>query len=311
MTLAGRVREHGRDQIIQAIVGHAMVAAVAAGHQGSAHSRPPLLQAQGLLAGGIGPVDLAVHPGEIVGVFGLVGSGRTELLEALFAARPRYAGTLSVASRPARFAHPGDAVAAGIALVPADRPRNSVFASLPAIDNWGLPNLGTLALGGLRMPAAERSGFARMAGALDLRPRRPDLEAGRFSGGNQQKLVLGRWLDRQDCRLLLLDEPTQGVDVGARRDLYDGLRRFVADGRRAAMLTSSEPDELMQLAHRVVVLAHGRIAGELRGEAITEAGLLALAHGRVGAPDPTPGITPVGPDPRMSTPTTTARKPLP
>ena len=284
VTLAGRVHEHGRAEIIEAIVGRTMGAAAAArGIDEGEDTRPPLLQASGLLAGGIGPVDLQVRPGEIVGVFGLVGSGRTELLEALFGARPRFAGEVSIDAQAVRFAHPGDAVAAGVALVPADRPRNSVFASLPAIQNWGLPNLGRLAsLGGLRRPAAERSAFARMAAALDLRPRRPELEAGRFSGGNQQKLVLGRWLQRSDCRLLLLDEPTQGVDVGARRDLYDGLRRFVAEGSRAAILTSSEPDELIQLAHRVIVLAHGRVAGELRGGAIDEPSLLALAHGRAG-----------------------------
>ena len=307
VTLAGLVRNHDRAEIIEAIVGRAMTAAAAAGGLDDAEdTRPPLLQARGLLAGGIGPIDLSVRAGEIVGVFGLVGSGRTELLEALFAARPRFAGELSIDSRPARFAHPGDAVAAGVALVPSDRPRNSVFASLPAIENWGLPNLGVLSLGGLRRPAAERSGFARIAGALDLQPRRADLEAGRFSGGNQQKLVLGRWLERHDCRLLLLDEPTQGVDVGARRDLYDGLRRFVSDGSRAAVLTSSEPDELMQLAHRVIVLAHGRIVGELRREAITETNLLALAHGREEYSEQGPGDTPRQPARSLTTATTNA-----
>lgn len=279
VALAGAVRDHGRDEIIEAIVGRALGSTVAAGDDASRPAtRLPVLDVRGLVAGGIGPVDLRVQPGELLGIFGLVGSGRTELLEALFGARLRFAGQVTLDSQMTRFGHPADAVAAGVALVPADRPRNSVFASLPALENWGLPNLGQLSLGGLRRPGSERSGFARMASALDLRPLRPDLEAGRFSGGNQQKLVLGRWLERQDCRVLLLDEPTQGVDVGARRDLYDGLRRFVADGSRAAILTSSEPDELILLAHRVIVLSHGRIAGELRGSAITESSMLALAH---------------------------------
>lgn len=282
VALAGEVKAHRREAIIDAIVGRQMQAAAPAeahGHQDAA----PLLEARGLLAGGIGPVDLQVRPGEILGVFGLVGSGRTELLEALFAARPCFAGELRIDGDVVKLKDPAQAVAAGVALVPADRPRNSVFASLSAQENWSLPNLSVLGRLGLRRPAAERSGFDRMAGQLDLRPRRPDLEAGRFSGGNQQKLVLGRWLDRAGCRVLLLDEPTQGVDVGARRDLYDGLERFVAGDRRAAIVTSSEPDELIQLAHRVIVLANGRVAGELSGAQIAEARLLALAHH---APEP-------------------------
>src|SRR5262249_1019382 len=121
--------------------------------------------------------------------------------------------------------------------------------------------------------------FGQVASLVDLQPRRPDLHAARFSGGNQQKLVLGRWMQKsQPCSVLLLDEPTQGVDVGARRDLYVALRRFRDAPDRAIILTSSEPDELIQVADRVVVLSCGRIAGIATGSDINEKNLLHLAH---------------------------------
>ncbi|CAN5766141.1 sugar ABC transporter ATP-binding protein [soil metagenome] len=277
VALTGRVQDHERGEIIEAIVGRSLQAAGAAVDTASSLA-PPVLEVTDLLASGIGPIDVSVQPGEIFGVFGLVGSGRTELLEALFAARPWVGGRLRLGGVAHKLRGPPEAVAAGIALVPADRPRNSVFGALSAVDNWGLPNLAKLSRRGIRQPSAEAEGFDSMATDLDLRPRRPQLEARRFSGGNQQKLVLGRWLSRANCSALLLDEPTQGVDVGARRDLYDALRRFVDGGDRCAIVTSSEPEELIQLAHRVIVLSHGRMVGELRGSAITEARLLSLAH---------------------------------
>jgi ribose transport system ATP-binding protein len=141
-----------------------------------------------------------------------------------------------------------------------------------------LPSYGALATLGLRRARAERSVFARAAERLSLRPRRMDLEAKRFSGGNQQKLVIARWLNAtRQCRALLLDEPTQGVDVGARSDIYKALSA-TAEAGRAVLVTSSEPEELVQIAHRVIVLSHGRIVAILEGEDIAEHRLLALAH---------------------------------
>jgi ribose transport system ATP-binding protein len=135
--------------------------------------------------------------------------------------------------------------------------------------------LGTL---GFRSKSSEQKAFHDVSRKLNLQPRRSELEARRFSGGNQQKLVLGRWLqDGQDCRMLLLDEPTQGVDVGARGDLYNVLSESTKTGL-AVVVTSSEPEELMQLAHRVVVLSRGRVAGVLHGAEINQERLLHLAH---------------------------------
>jgi ribose transport system ATP-binding protein len=212
-------------------------------------------------------------------VFGLVGSGRTELLESLFGAREVLGGTIDLGQGAVRPKGPAKAFASGIALVPSDRLRKSMFPSLSAADNMLASSFGDIARGGMRRRARERSLFGQAASNLNLQPRQPDLEARRFSGGNQQKLVHGRWLNAvKDCRVLLLDEPTQGVDVGARSEIYAALRAAVAAGDRSVVATSSEPEELMQIADRVIVLSHGRLVGLLEGRDITENRLLALAH---------------------------------
>lgn len=233
---------------------------------------------RGLSGPGIGPVDLQVAAGEIVGVFGLVGSGRTELLEHVFGARPLHAGTIELEGRQLRLRQPADAIVAGISLVPSDRHRNSIFAGRSALDNTLLASSRRLARFGVRQLRTERRVFDDVAELLNLDPRTPTLDAERFSGGNQQKLVLGRWLQPgQRSKLLLLDEPTQGVDVGARGDLYEALRSYASAGR-GVLVTSSEPEELMQLADRVLVLSRGSLVGTLSGADLTERRLLELAH---------------------------------
>jgi ribose transport system ATP-binding protein len=230
------------------------------------------------LADRIGPIDLDLYPGEILGVFGLVGSGRTELLEGLFGASPFAAGTMELAGSPANVRSPAEGLARGVALVPSDRRRKALLSSLSARENVVLPTIAGLSSHGIRRRARERKVFEDAAAQLNLTPRNGRLEARRFSGGNQQKLVLARWLnDVRSCRLLLLDEPTQGVDIAARDDLYQALERF-ADRGRGVILTSSEPSEIVAAATRVLVLSHGRIAANIPVGDVTEDRLLALAH---------------------------------
>jgi ribose transport system ATP-binding protein len=277
VVLTGKVSEFDRDALVDAIVGERIDRGRVAPFDDKPNVEPVLL-VDDLLGAGIGPVSFDVRPGEILGVFGLVGSGRTELLETLFGSRVRYGGTIKVADRPLRCRGPGDAVAAGLALVPSDRLRKSILGSLSAGENMLLSSFGRLGWLGLRNRVAERRTFAQVAGRLDLRPPRMDLEARRFSGGNQQKLVIARWLNAvRNCQVLMLDEPTQGVDVGARRDIYAALRATAAAGR-SVLVTSSEPEELVQIAHRVIVLSGGRIAATLGAKDIEESLLLSLAH---------------------------------
>ncbi|MBD0022129.1 ATP-binding cassette domain-containing protein [Gordonia pseudamarae] len=259
---------------------------------------PAVLEVTDLDGPGIGPVDLVVRPGEIVGVFGLVGAGRTELLETIAGARRASRGRILLDGNRVSHRSPAQAVADGIALVPSDRLRKSIFATLPAESNVTMGRLSATARWGVfRSRRTEQGMFDTVVSILRLSPDRGDLEAGRYSGGNQQKLVIGRWLNNAaSVRLLLLDEPTDGVDVGARADLYTAMRTFAAGGG-ALLFASSEADELIAVADRVIVLARGRMTGEITGPDLTESRLLSLAHAGEAM---SPPAVPTGPDPAPS-----------
>ncbi|NEC84452.1 sugar ABC transporter ATP-binding protein [Streptomyces sp. SID12501] len=241
---------------------------------------------EGLRGPGFGPVTLTVGSGERVGLYGLIGSGRTRILETLYGRRRASGGTVRVGDRTVAAARPGDALAAGIALVPADRRRQGLFPTLSARDNALLPAVRPLSRYGVRALGAERRVFEALAGAVGLRPARPRLPAASFSGGNQQKLVLGRWInDTRDIRALLLDEPTQGVDVGARQEIYRVVRSLAADRGTAVLFASSDPEEIVALADRCLVVAGGRVVGELSGAGLTEEALLSAVHDASDASD--------------------------
>ncbi|MEV0226278.1 sugar ABC transporter ATP-binding protein [Streptomyces sp. NPDC050704] len=240
---------------------------------------PPVLAVDALTGPGFGPVDVGVAGGEIVGLYGLIGSGRTRLLETLFGRRPRTGGTVRVADRAVVTRSPAEALAAGIALVPGDRRAQGVFAGLSAQDNALLPTVSALARWGVRSRRDERRVFADLAGSVGLRPFAPRLPAAAYSGGNQQKLVLGRWVNASRTpSVLLLDEPTQGVDVGSRQEIYRVINRLAAERRTAVLFASSDPEEIVALAHRCLVVAGGRVVGELAGAELTEEALLSAVH---------------------------------
>jgi len=277
--MSGRTR---RD-LVDAIVGppdpHAPSAPVAPAGSADAVPRTPRLVVNGLTGPGFGPVDLTVAEGEIVGLHGLIGSGRTRLLETLYGRRRAVGGTVRVGERDVSPARPADALAAGVALVPADRRRQGLFPLLSAQDNALLPTVRPLSRGGVRALGAERRVFGALADAVGLRPARPRLPASAFSGGNQQKLVLGRWINEaRSVDVLLLDEPTQGVDVGARQEIYQVVSALAAQRGTAVLFASGDPEEVVALAHRCLIVARGRIVGELSGPQLTESALLSAVH---------------------------------
>ncbi|MFI2720577.1 sugar ABC transporter ATP-binding protein [Streptomyces collinus] len=270
-TVSGRTRR----ELVEAIAGRP-AQAVAKSPRPPA---PPRLVAEDLRGPGFGPVGLSVAEGERVGLFGLIGSGRTRILETLYGRRRATAGTIRVGDRTVAPARPADALAAGIALVPADRRTQGLFPSMTAQDNALLPSVKPLSRLGVRALSSERGVFGALATAVGLRPARPRLPAGAFSGGNQQKLVLGRWINEaRQVDVLLLDEPTQGVDVGARQEIYRVVSTLAEERGTAVLFASSDPEEIVALADRCLIVARGRIAGELSGAELTEQALLSAVH---------------------------------
>jgi rhamnose transport system ATP-binding protein len=219
-------------------------------------------------------ISLAVAPGEIVGLFGLVGSGRTELLETIFGlARPQE-GTVAVHGERLRAGSPLAAMRAGIALVSEERQQQGLFFNLTVRDNLTMP-AARLQPGTLVSVKDEQQRAAAYAEALAIRMPGLDATPDRLSGGNQQKVVLAKWLATSP-RVLLLDEPTKGVDVGAKFEIHNIIRREATHGM-ACLIASSDLPEILVLADRILVLRDGELQGELAGENADEAQVMRLA----------------------------------
>ncbi|MER5359128.1 sugar ABC transporter ATP-binding protein [Streptomyces sp. NPDC002785] len=235
----------------------------------------PVLKVEGLARKGeFDPVDLELRPGEIVGLAGLVGSGRSEILETVYGARKPSAGRVTVAGKQLRPGSVRAAVAAGIGLAPEERKAQALLMLESVTRNVSVSSMSRFSRAGWMDHGAERRAARAATRELSLRPDNPDTPVRTLSGGNQQKAVLARWLLR-GCRVLLLDEPTRGVDVGARAELYAVIRRLADEGL-AVLLVSSEIPEVLGLADRVVVLCEGRVVHSGPSHSIDEYRVLDL-----------------------------------
>src|SRR5262245_20550433 len=218
-------------------------------------------------------ITFTARAGEVVGVAGLLGAGRTELLEAIYGATPSPpAGTIRLEGRPVLFKHPDAAIRAGVAMVTEDRKALGLFDRMTVAENITLRRLPELTFGPVPLidPRAERRAVAWSIEQLVIRTSGGDVPVTSLSGGNRQKSVLARWV-RIEPRLLLLDEPTRGIDVGAKAEIYQLIRRLAAQGR-AILMTSSELPELLAVADRIIVLCEGRLTAEIpRAQATEEA----------------------------------------
>ncbi|ODA69760.1 sugar ABC transporter ATP-binding protein [Streptomyces sp. AVP053U2] len=218
----------------------------------------PVLTVEGLSRKGeFAPLDLTLCPGEIVGLAGLVGSGRSEILETVYGARTPDSGRVLVDGRPLRPGSVRAAVRAGIGLAPEERKAQALLMLESVTRNVSLSAMSRFSRAGWIDRGAELGAARAATRELSLRPDNPDVPVRTLSGGNQQKAVLARWLLR-GCRVLLLDEPTRGVDVGARAELYAVIRRLADEGL-AVLLVSSEVPEVLGLADRVLVLREGDV----------------------------------------------------
>jgi ribose transport system ATP-binding protein len=217
----------------------------------------PLLELSGAGNGYVDDVDLTIRAGEVVGIAGLQGSGRTELLEAIFGVTPLTRGELRIAGKKVRSRSPRTAVRAGLALVTEDRKATGLALNQTILDNT---------LGVVRNVFPRRTGSARaeapgLLSSLEITARSMDQEVRLLSGGNQQKVVLARWLTTHP-RVVLLDEPTRGIDVGAKHAIYELVRELTAQ-EIAVLMVSSELPEVIGMADRIIVMRDGRVAGEL------------------------------------------------
>ena len=223
-------------------------------------------------------ISFEVRAGEIVGLAGLVGSGRTEIARAIFGADPA-SGTIAVEGRELRARSPRASIRRGLALLPESRKDQGLVMVRPLAENVTMAHLGEVSRRGVLQRRREHRLVRDTLRSVDARAASPALPVSSLSGGNQQKAALAKWLVKTP-RLLLADEPTRGIDVGAKRAIYDLIRDLAADGL-GVLLISSELEEVLGLAHRVIALRAGRIVGEYEGDEADEATVMRTVFGSV------------------------------
>jgi rhamnose transport system ATP-binding protein len=222
-------------------------------------------------------VSFDVRAGEIVVLAGLVGAGRSEVARTIYGADKADTGSVELDGRPLRVRSPADAVRAGVAMIPESRKEQGLQLTRSVRDNISLPHLAQLSSWGIVRTKAESRRAEEISSAVGVKTASPEAPVSALSGGNQQKVLFARSLLRTPC-LLIADEPTRGVDVGAKRSIYDLITRLAADGM-AVLIISSELEEVLGLAHRVLVMRNGEIAAELVGDRLTERDVIHAAFG--------------------------------
>ncbi|MCP2355334.1 ribose transport system ATP-binding protein [Nonomuraea thailandensis] len=286
----GATGDYDEDRLVQVIVGRDLLEAERRRAGPVPEDAPVLLSVRGLRSpSGVRDVAFEARAGEVIGLAGLLGSGRSEILHAVYGADPRATGEVLVEGRPVRR-NPRAAVAAGMALVPEDRGSQGLVGTFPIWKNISLPDVASLSSGrSLPREPAEHERAERAIADLGIVCPGPDALPTELSGGNAQKVVFGKWL-YGGARVFMLDEPTAGVDVGAKADILELVRRFAAgggsgggsgsgSGGNVVLVVSSEFEEILAVATRVLVVREGRIVAERAAHETSEEELLMLANG--------------------------------
>ena len=245
-------------------------------HRGTSHVGAVALAVRNLsLPGRFEDISFEVRKGEIVGLGGLVGAGRTDVARAIFGVAPAASGDILVDGNRVVISQPTDAIALGIAFVPEDRAVAGIFRSLSVESNITAAVLGKIARGGVVRRTAERALARQSVERLRIRLASLRQPIGELSGGNQQKAILARWL-LADPQILILDEPTRGIDIGVKAEFYDMIGDLAADGR-AILLISSELPELLALSDRVLVMSEGRLTADIPRAAASQEAIMHAA----------------------------------
>ena len=263
----GRLRDISANELIRHMVGREITTN---SKRNSLMPGEELLRVEKLTrAPALHDISLSLRAGEIVGLAGLIGAGRTELCRALFGIDAIQRGEIRVAGQVVRVRSPRDAVRAGLALIPEDRQRTGLATALPLAHNLTLPALGSVSRLGFLSKNDETRVAAECIARFRIRAASPTQQTSRLSGGNQQKIAVAKWLLARS-RVFLFDEPTRGIDVAAKQEVFQTLDELARSGA-AILMVSSELNELLEVADRILVMRQGRIAGELPGRATPEA----------------------------------------
>ena len=223
-------------------------------------------------------VHFEVRAGEVLGLTGLVGAGRTELVRLIFGADTADSGQVALDGKTLRLASPRQAIAAGICLLSEDRKSHGLILRRSVRENFGLPNLSKLSRFGMLRQRQERTEFAKYVESLSIRIPNQEQLAQHLSGGNQQKVVLAKWLE-QNAEVLIFDEPTRGIDVGGKHEIYQLINRLAAQGK-AILMISSELPEVLGMSDRILVMHEGRVTGEINDvRSTTQHEIMELAIG--------------------------------
>ncbi|MDN5567317.1 MAG: sugar ABC transporter ATP-binding protein [Paracoccus sp. (in: a-proteobacteria)] len=270
---AGSLADIDKDHLIQLIVGRPLTEEFI---KENTPATPTILSVSKLDADrGVRDISFSLHRGEILALYGLMGSGRTEIFDRLFGLSDQIDGEVRIDGAGVAIRSPRDAIDAGLAYVTEDRKKSGLVLSGDVRDNLCLATLDRMSTGPIMNARAEGVAAGQMIDTLNIKTASDRLSVSNLSGGNQQKVVLGKWFLTQP-RILLLDEPTRGVDVGAKREIYRVMSDFARAGGSVIMI-SSETDEVLGMADRVVILRDGRIAGELGRTEMSAEKLLHLA----------------------------------
>jgi ribose transport system ATP-binding protein len=273
----------GETEFVEMIVGRKLAALLDVAHH-DLSERSVSVAVEGLTGATVKNVSFQMHEGEVVGLTGLLGSGFEEVPHLLYGSRRARAGTLRLEGRAIDLARldPHDANRSGIALIPADRKTDGSVGSLPVVDNVSLTVLDRYFNGVSLERRRMRRETAALMNTFDVRPAEPDLPYGALSGGNQQKALLAKWF-RTNPRLLLLDEPTQGVDVGARHQIFDMIRTAAQEHGTHVLCSSTDYEQLSAVCDRVIVVGRGRVWRELVGAEVSKERIIEQSYAAMAA----------------------------